>query len=139
MQEVFYFSLTPDGGTSYDTVVCGRDISKSDTVNAIDSSSACGPDSTPGDLTFERTFSGIQLQDPDSGKLSSTNIRELLIAKTIVGYKIAPETPVEGDEIESGTGYFSDLSSNYSYNDAATFDFTFKPIGTPTISIQGTS
>jgi hypothetical protein len=76
------------------------------------------------------------LQDPTSGRISGTDLRTLLRGKTIVGWKIAPETPVTGDEIESGTGFLSELSSTYAFDSVGTFTGTIQPQGTPTLSVQ---
>ena len=124
------------GGTSYDTVVCLTSVSKSDSVTVVDASSACGPDKSPGTLEISYGFEGQHLQDPDSGKISGTSLRQLLRNKTTIGWKIAPETPVSGDEIESGTGYLSELSSTYSYDSVGTFTGTIQPYGDPTLTIQ---
>lgn len=124
------------GGTSYDTVVCLTSVGKSDSVSVVDASSACGPDKSPGTVEISYSFEGQHLQDPDSGKISGTSLRQLLRAKTTIGWKIAPETPVTGDEIEEGTGYLSELSSSYAFDSVGTFTGTIQPYGTPVISIQ---
>jgi len=128
--------IDPAGGTAYDTVVCLTSVGKSDSVNVIDAASACGPDKSPGMLDLSYTFEGQHLQDPDSGKISGTDLRVLLRSKTIIGWKIAPVSVVGGDEIESGTGFFSELSSTYSFDSMGTFSGTLQPIGTPTLTID---
>lgn len=128
--------IDPAGGTDYDTVVCLTSVGKSDSVNVVDASSACGPDKSPGTLEISYSFEGQHLQDPVTGKISGTSLRQLLRAKTTIGWKIAPESPVAGDEIEEGTGYLSELSSTYSYDSVGTFTGTLQPYGTPTITIE---
>jgi hypothetical protein len=128
--------IDPAGGTSYDTVVCLTSVSKADSVTVVDASSACGPDKSPGTLELSYSFEGQHLQDPDSGKVSGTSLRQLLRGKTTIGWKIAPETPVTGDEIESGTGFLSELSSTYAFDSVGTFTGTIQPFGDPTLSIQ---
>ena len=128
--------IDPAGGTAYDTVVCLTSVGKSDSVNVIDAASACGPDKSPGMLDLSYTFEGQHLQDPDSGKISGTDLRVLLRSKTTIGWKIAPVSVVGGDEIESGTGFFSELSSTYSFDSIGTFSGTLQPIGTPTLTID---
>ena len=103
--------IDPAGGTAYDTVVCLTSVGKSDSVNVIDAASACGPDKSPGVLDLSYTFEGQHLQDPNSNKVSGTDLRVLLRSKTTIGWKIAPAIPAIGDEIESGTGFLSELSS----------------------------
>ena len=127
--------IDPAGGTSYKTVVCLTSVAKADSVNAIDASSACGPDKSPGVLDFSFTFEGQHLQDPLSGKTSGSNLRTLLRNKTTIGWKISPETPVTGDEVETGTGFLSELSSTYSFDAIGTFSGTLVAYGTPTLTI----
>jgi hypothetical protein len=124
------------GGDDYDMVVCLTSVSKSDSISVVDASSACGPDKSPGTLELSYAFEGQHLQDPDSGKISGTSLRQLLRSKTTIGWMIAPEAPVTGDEIEEGTGYFSELSSTYAFDSVGTFTGTIQPYGTPTLSIQ---
>jgi hypothetical protein len=128
--------IDPTGGDEYDMVVCLTSVSKSDSISVVDASSACGPDKSPGTLELSYSFEGQHLQDPDSGKISGTSLRQLLRSKTTIGWMIAPETPVTGDEIEEGTGYFSELSSTYAFDSVGTFTGTIQPYGTPTLSIQ---
>jgi hypothetical protein len=128
--------IDPAGGTAYDMVVCLTTVGKSNTINVVDASSACGPDKSPGTLEISYSFEGQHLQDPVTGKISGTSLLQLLRAKTTVGFKIAPETPVAGDEIESGTGYFSELSSTYAFDSVGTFTGTLQPYGTPSLSID---
>ncbi|CAB4162321.1 hypothetical protein UFOVP778_43 [uncultured Caudovirales phage] len=128
--------IDPAGGTDYDTVVCLTSVSKSASVTVVDASSACGPDKSPGTIELSYGFEGQHLQDPVTGKISGTSLRQLLMAKTTVGWMIAPESPVTGDEIEEGTGYLSELSSTYAFDSVGTFTGTIQPYGTPTITIQ---
>jgi len=128
--------IDPTGGTDYDTVVCLTSVSKADSITVVDASSACGPDKSPGTLELSYAFEGQHLQDPDSGKVSGTSLRQLLRAKTTIGWKIAPESPVTGDEIEEGTGFLSELSSTYAFDSVGTFTGTIQPYGDPSLSIQ---
>jgi len=127
--------IDPAGGSSYDTVVCLTSVSKADSVTVVDASSACGPDKSPGTLELSYSFEGQHLQDPNSGRISGTDLRQLLRSKTTIGWKIAPETPVTGDEIESGTGFLSELSSTYAFDSIGTFTGSIQPQGTPTLTV----
>lgn len=129
--------IDPDGGTDYEIVVCLTSVSKSDSVTVVDASSACGPDKSPGTVELSYAFEGQHLQDPDGGAISGTDLRILLRGEQTIGWKIAPETPVDGDEIESGTGFLSELSSTYAFDSVGTFTGTIQPYGIPTITIQG--
>lgn len=128
--------IDPTGGTDYDMVVCLTSVGKSDSISVVDASSACGPDKSPGTLELSYTFEGQHLQDPVSGKISGTSLRQLLRDKQTIGWQIAPETPVTGDEIESGTGYLSELSSTYAFDSVGTFTGTIQPYGEPSLTIQ---
>jgi len=128
--------IDPNGGTDYDMVVCLTSVSKSDSITVVDASSACGPDKSPGTLELSYAFEGKHLQDPTTGKISGTSLRQLLRAKTTIGWKIAPESPVAGDEIESGTGFLAELSSTYAFDSVGTFTGSIQPYGTPTLSID---
>jgi hypothetical protein len=64
-------------------------------------------------------------------------LRILLRGETTIGWMIAPDSPVAGDEIESGTGYLSELSSSYAFNSVGTFTGTIQPYGLPSLSIYG--
>jgi len=127
--------IDPAGGSSYDTVVCLTSVSKADSVTVVDASSACGPDKSPGTLELSYSFEGQHLQDPNSGRISGTDLRQLLRSKTTIGWKIAPETPITGDEIESGTGFLSELSSTYAFDSIGTFTGSIQPQGTPTLTV----
>ena len=127
--------IDPAGGTSYDTVVCLTSVGKTSSVNVVDAASACGPDKSPGILDLSYSFEGQHLQDPNGAKISGTDLRILLRSKTTIGWKIAPETPAIGDEIESGTGFLSELSSTYSFDSVGTFTGTLQPYGTPSLTI----
>jgi len=127
--------IDPAGGTSYDTVVCLTSVGKTSSVNVVDAASACGPDKSPGVLDLSYTFEGQHLQDPSGGKISGTSLRQLLRAKTTIGWKIAPENLQVGDEVETGTGFLSELSSTYAFDSVGTFSGTFQAYGTPSLTI----
>lgn len=126
--------IDPNGGTDYDIVVCLTSVSKSDSVTVVDASSSCGPDKSPGTLELSYAFEGQHLQDPDSGKISGTDLRFLLRNQQTIGWKIAPESPITGDEIESGIGFLAELSSTYAFDSVGTFTGTIQPYGNPNLS-----
>lgn len=128
--------IDPAGGTSYKHVVCLTSVAKSDSVNAIDASSGCGPDKAPGVLDMSYTFEGHLLQDPANTQISGTSLRQLLRAKSTIGWKITPESPQIGDEIESGIGFLSELSSTYAFDGIGTFSGTLVAYGVPTLTIE---
>jgi hypothetical protein len=126
--------IDPNGGTAYDIVVCLTSVSKADSVTVVDAASACGPDKSAGTLELSYSFEGQHLQYPDGGKISGTDLRILLRNQQTIGWKIAPESPVTGDEIEEGTGFLSELSSSYAFDSIGTFSGTINPYGNPTLS-----
>jgi hypothetical protein len=128
--------IDPIGGTNYNTVVCLASVGNSMSVQPVDASSACGPDKSPGAIDISYTFEGQHLQDPISGNISGTDLRLLLMAEQTVGWKLSPETPVAGDEIQEGTGYLSELSSTYAFDSVGVFSGTLQPYGVPTITIN---
>jgi hypothetical protein len=127
--------IDPTGGTNYDTVVCLTSVGQAMSVQPVDASSACGPDKSPGAIDISYTFEGQHLQDPITGQISGTDLRLLLMAEQTVGWKLSPETPVTGDEIQEGTGYLSELSSTYAFDSVGVFTGTLQPYGVPTINI----
>lgn len=131
--------IDPLGGTDYSTVVCLTSVGTSDSVSVVDASSACGPDKSPGTLEISYSFEGQHLQDPTGGQISGTDLRILLRSEATIGWMISPEVPEIGDEIQSGTGYLSELSSTYAFDSVGTFTGTIQPYGTPDISVYGSS
>jgi len=126
--------IDPAGGSTYETVVCLTSVTKNDSVSVVDASSACGPDKSPGTLELSYGFEGFLLQDPTTG-VSGTDLRILLRNKTTIGWQIAPASPQIGDEMESGTGYLSELSATFAFDSAGTFSGTIQPYGTPSLFI----
>ena len=124
---------------NYSTVVCLTEVSPKDSVNIIDSSSACGPDKQAGIADFSISGSGIHLVDPDTGKVSGTSLRIALRAKTRCGFKISTATPEEGDEIEIGECFISELGSTYNFNAPTNFTFTLQPYGESEITTADVS
>lgn len=128
--------IDPNGGTTYDTVVCLKSVGVSDSINPIDTSSWCGSGKLPGLLNISYTFDGFHIQDVDTGRISGTDLRILLRNKTKISWKIAPESPVGGDEIQTGFGFISQLSSNYSFDNVGDFSMTVEVKGIPTTTIE---
>lgn len=127
--------IDPAGGTSYDTVVCLTNQTWQGTTNTIDATSKCGPDTLPGTQTNSVTFEGQHLYDPATGTISGVDLFPLWQNQTTIGWKIAPASPVTGDEELSGTGFISELSKNYNQTDPATFSGTLSIIGSTTQTV----
>ncbi|CAL1518204.1 hypothetical protein [Chitinophaga sp. MM2321] len=105
--------------------------------DAIDAGSKCGPDNLPGDTpTFEISGTAqILLGDTDeavfNGKLSEAKMDEFFRGKTVFAWAMGPASgvPVPGDVTYSGNGFLTSLSTTYSNNEVATFDFTISVKG----------
>lgn len=129
--------IDPNGGTTYDMIVCLTSVGVSMSVQPIDASSACGPDKSPGAIDISYTFEGQHLQDPNTLRISGTDMRLLLNAEQTIGWKLSPETPVTGDEIQEGKGFISQLSSTYAFDSVGVFSGAIMPYGVPTVTIFG--
>ena len=128
--------IDPLGGTNYDTVVCLTSVGIKDSVQPVDASSACGPDKSPGAVDMSISFEGQHLQDPTTSIISGTDLRILLRAEQTIGWLLSPVNPLPGDEIQSGTGYLSELSSTYAFDSVGTFSGTIQPYGMPITTVQ---
>lgn len=118
-----------------DTVVCLTSVSLSDSVTVVDASSACGPDKSPGALEISISFEGQHLQDPNSGKISGTDLRALLRNESTISFEVGPLNLLIGDEIQTGTGFLSELSSTYAFDSVGTFTGTIQCYGMPSTTI----
>jgi predicted secreted protein len=117
--------IDPLGGTTYSTIVCLNTHSFKSETNVIDTTTKCGSDSLLGIAPPETIdFEGVELFDPLAAKISGTDMYTLKQANTIFSWKIAPVTPVTGDEILSGKGFISSLSKEYAKDAAASFSGT---------------
>jgi Phage major tail protein 2. len=125
----YFLLIDPAGGTAYDTVVCLTAHSFSGTTETNDTSSFCGPDSSPGTLSSTITLSGFTELVPGSGKVSTPDIFDLWQDRTNFGWKIGPATPTSGDFVKIGTGYFSGYGENYDEGQAGQFSGTITVTG----------
>jgi len=128
--------IDPNGNDAYDMVICLTSVGVSDSVNVVDAASACGPDKSPGILEITYSFEGQHLQDPNTGKISGSDLTILARNKNTVGWMIAPENPIAGDETQYGTGFFSELSSTYSFDSVGTFTGSLQCYGNPTVIVE---
>lgn len=118
-----------------DTVVCLTSVGISDSVTVVDASSACGPDKSPGALEISINFEGQHLQDPDNGKISGTSLSQLLRSESTISFELGPLLPAIGDEIQSGIGFISELSSTYAFDSVGTFTGTIQCYGMPSTDV----
>lgn len=118
-----------------DTVVCLTSVGINDSVTVVDAASACGPDKSPGSLEISISFEGQHLQDPETGKISGTSLRDLLRSESTITFELGPLSPAVGDEIQSGSGFISELSSTYAFDSVGTFTGTIQIYGMPTTTV----
>lgn len=130
--------IDPDGGTTYDTVVCLTSNSMNRTTATVDAASKCGPDSAPGEQSVSVEFQGQQVVENDTGKLSGANLHDLWQSAAQIGWKMGPASPITGDVIYEGKGFISDLGDTYDMG-SATFSGTLAVSGFPTKTITGGS
>jgi hypothetical protein len=125
--------IDPTGGTAYSTAVCLNTHSFKTETNVIDSTTKCGSDSLIGIAPPETIdFEGVELFDPASGKISGVDLYTLKQANTVFSWKIAPVTPVTGDEVLTGKGFISSLSKDYAKDAATSFSGTITVKGATT-------
>jgi hypothetical protein len=118
-------------------LVCQTDLTFDRSRDTIDANTKCGPDQIPSNNpTFEISGTAqVWLFDDDNPesatKLSEAGADRLLVNKTVFEWKIGPLSGVQvpGDVVYSGEGFFTNLSTSWGNEDAASFDFT--------ISIKG--
>lgn len=115
--DVFLF-IDPLGGADYDTLVCLTSKSLNRTTATIDASTQCGVGSGPGTKTADVGFEGVQVWDPDTGRISGADLHDLWDASTTFSWKLAKAIPVEGDVTYSGTGFLTSLSDTYGEGNA---------------------
>jgi len=127
--------VDPAGGINYSTVVCLTNQTWQGTSNVIDATSKCGPDTLPGTQTNSITFEAQQMFDPTSGEVSGASFFDFWKASTTIGWKISPASPINGDEILSGTGWISALTKDYNQTDPSKFTGTLSIYGDTTQTI----
>ena len=132
---MYLFIDTTGVGTTFDTVVCGKTIGVEESWEEIDASSQCGEDVYIGNATQTLSFSGQHLEDADTGKISGTGLRTAARTKVPMKFKLAVETPVTGDTVETGDCVITSISSSYSDTEVGTFDVSFKVKGVSTIVV----
>jgi len=128
----YLLSIDPLGGTSYDNIVCLLNHAFSLTTETNDSSTFCGPDSSPGTTSSNVTFTAVTMLVADTGHTSAPDIFDLANAKTVFSWEIGPATPASGDMVKTGMGYFSAYGESYDEGQFGQFS------GTITVSCEVT-
>jgi hypothetical protein len=127
-------ALSDDGGTTYDTVVCLTNVSTDATVDEIDADSFCGPDKQPGTFNQTITAEAQHLINPEAGKISGFNLKVKMIAKETLKYKIFTPVPQDGDPIETGDCFITNLGDTYALDEVPSFSITLACKGLPTLT-----
>lgn len=111
-------------GDSQWVVFCLVSITRNYTTNIIDAGSICKPTAKePGiqdmsvDMTLQRVWKPIE-------KYSEGYLHNTWRAKKLVEYTIGPAIPVQGDLIETGTGYITNMVKNDTHTELGTMDIT---------------
>ena len=123
--------IDPTGGTNYSLIVCLDSNGLNRSSSTVDASSKCGPDQRAGAQTVVIPFSGQLVYNADTDHLSEGALNDLWADSTLIGWKVARATPVDGDEIYSGQGTITDLNATYDKNDVAKFDGSIGVSGLP--------
>ena len=135
-QVMLFIDPTNSATPTYAVIVCLKKHTFEASVDEIDASSKCGPDTLPG-KTKEGpiNFDGIQLYDPATMKVSGANLFALLQAQSPIKWKISPAVPVTGDVVRTGSGFVSKISEDYDFSSPSTFTGVISVLGASTQTI----
>lgn len=130
IEQGYFLFIDPANGTNYDNVVCLNTFDFAFATSTNNSTTMCGPSSSPGDTTATINLSGETLLDPLTGKISAPALFTLTQNRTIFSWLIGKLIPTAADMTKTGHGFFSNYTENYSATNKALFGAT--------ISIDGT-
>ena len=119
-----YLTVGTVGTSSETLIVCLTQVGYTVANAAVDASSFCGVDTLPGATTFDVTFSGQRMINPDTGNISEAGLLDLILNKTNVQWTIGPITPVTGDVVISGEGYLNNFATDNAVNTVPTMTGT---------------
>jgi len=131
----YLLSIDGTGGTTYDNIVCLLNHSFSGTTETNDSSTFCGPDSSPGTVSSSIALTAVTMLVADTGHTSAPDIFTLWQDKTVFSWEIGPATPVSGDMVKTGMGYFSAYGESYDEGQFGQFSGTITVSGEVTQTI----
>lgn len=113
--------IDPTGGTAYELIVCLKSQSITRTTSEIDAKSKCGPFKLAGSQDNTVSFDGQSIYVPTTGNLGISDLHDLWVNKTKIGWKYGKTVPVTGDVVYSGTGFISKLDETSGEDAAVTF------------------
>jgi hypothetical protein len=123
------FFIDPAGGTAYDMVVCLTNQSLGITTDEIDAATKCGPDTQPGKQKNSLSIEGQVMASPGTDRISVAALYTLAQNKTQFSWKYGPATPVTGDPVYTGKGFFSSLEQSADLDNPAGFTASVGVIG----------
>lgn len=105
--------ISPDNDGDYSVIICLLSFNFKRSSATNNTSTFCGPSSSPGDQTVGIDFTGEIMNDPDTDRISSPGLDRLWVNRTTIGWKIAQAVPDEFDYTYTGEGFISDLTDDY--------------------------
>lgn len=131
------YALSIKTATVFLMLVCQTDLKFSRSRGTINAPSKCDPNKKIPNPAADYEITGsLQVLLPDGvaftdPKASEAELDKLFRDATIFDWKIGPMsgTPVPGDVIYSGKGWFSNLDTDYPTTDLAKSDFTLAVTG----------
>lgn len=137
------YGLLIKSASTFIPMVCQIDLSFDRTRDVIRTVTKCGATKRPNpfpDYEISGTAQLVLSSDgtPFTNKASEEAIDQLFQDATEFDWQIGPldGTPVPGDVVYAGKGFFSDLSTSYPTEEEATFDFTLAVIGNYTKTVE---
>lgn len=121
-------TVAADGSSSETLIVCLTQTGYNMANTAVDATSFCGADQLPGAQTFDITFTGQRMINPDAGNISEAGLFALIQNKTLIQWTLGPVTPVAGDPIYTGTGYLNTFNTDNSTDTVPTMTGTINAI-----------
>jgi hypothetical protein len=129
-------TIAPADSSSETLIVCLTQTGYTATNTAVDAASFCGVDTLPGATTFDLTFSGQRMINPDAGNISEYGLLQLVLDKTRVQWTIGPITPVTGDVVITGEGYLNTFSTDNSTDTVPTMTGTINADSSTVVVVE---
>lgn len=131
-----YLKKTDDIAGEYQLLVCSTDLGLSQTANEIDASSKCGPYTLAGIKEGEITVTAQMLVDAaTTGTIGVKEVREGFSDNVSWDFKITDNPTAPTIEDVSGQVIITSMDFNWSNDEAASADITFKTQGSITYGV----
>jgi len=125
----YFLFIDPAAGTDWALMVCLNNFNFNMSVAVNDASSMCGPDSSPGDVSYTIGLDAQYMLEPDSGRTSAADIFNLTQDKTSFTWKIGKAVPDAGDITKTGSGFFSAYAETHTKDGVSGFTGTISGKG----------